>query len=145
MLQIVLVLFLGVGVSFGSEAKSDFTSLEKKISVSVLDSSYKKNGIDGPAKLFYDTALNIRDKYKDVKKNKKGLKVQDQQGKKFLIELVKTAEYISEHFDKGNLHYYGFAKLYKDLPIDLNVAIERSGLSVEKRNAMRATIKNNLE
>ncbi len=38
MLQIVLVLFLGVGVSFGSEKKSDFTELEKKISAGVLDS-----------------------------------------------------------------------------------------------------------
>ncbi len=118
-------------------------SLEN-LSSSQLESTYQSGGLDAVVRDFYKVSVFLASQFSKLEKNSKGLRVVSNLHKDQLDRMVAIAQEITDRYDRSNMHYYGFSKLYKVVPLDLSLAIERSNLSAEQKVHMRQTLKNNL-
>lgn len=139
MFKIILIAMMTCSLSFAAAVGVN------KLSSKKLEKDFKAHGLDSIVKTFYKTSLDLEKKFSKKKPNSKGLRVVSKKDKKDLVRLVLAAEEITDKYDKSNLHYYGFSKLYKSIPLDLSLAIERSGLTAQEKQDMRTTLKNNLK
>lgn len=149
MYKILLITLITISsVSFAAVAKrsvANFSGHTSKISITSLKVTYSKGGLDAVVEDFYNATEAVRLEYKDLQKSKKGLRVTDESGKKILGLLIESAQYITDNIDLGNLHHYGLALLFKEMPVDFNLALERSGLSAEQKDDMRESLKQNIK